>query len=129
MGVKGVKICREGLSRAEALMLEGGLREMVRALIADYNHKIGDAVLYYTECLGFWVLFGKREDGSDRRIASGYASVESLAALVERLEEEMRGVEDVEKRGVEDIATAARRVDVLAKGEDSAPYKKERIMV
>ena len=86
MGVKSVRIGRDGLTRAEELMLEGGLRAMVSSLVAAYNERVGDAVLYYTECLGFWVLFGRRGDGTDARLASGYADVDCLARLVDTLQ-------------------------------------------
>ena len=100
---KGAKVCE--LSVAEEEMMIGGLRAMVRALVADFNRAAGDDVLYYAECLGFWMLFQKQEDRCDKRVAEGLVRVEDLAALVERLEEEMRGVEDV------------------------APYRKERTTV
>ena len=86
MGVKSVKVDKGGLTEAEELMLEGGLQSMVRAIVAEYNEHVGSAVLYYTECLGFWALFGRREDGSDVRLASGYATVAELAALVDKLQ-------------------------------------------
>lgn len=86
---KGVKICREGLSRAEERMMIEGLRVLVRGLIADYNRAVGDAVLYFTECLGIWVLFARQNDGSDKRVATGFATVESLSALVEIMEKEI----------------------------------------
>lgn len=88
MGVKSVKVDKGGLTEAEELMLEGGLRAMVRSLVAEYNERAGEAVLYYTECLGFWVLFGRREDGTDARLASGYADVDCLARLVDKLQKE-----------------------------------------
>lgn len=93
MGVKDRVLMREGvradeLSIAEEQMMIGGLRAMVRALVADYNRAAGDDVLYYAECLGFWMLFQKQENRCDKRAAEGLVRVEDLAALVDRLQKE-----------------------------------------
>ena len=93
MGVKGgilerQRVRADELSIAEEQMVIGGLRAMVRGLVADFNRAAGDDVLYYAECLSFWVLFQKQEKRCDKRVAEGFVTVESLAALVEKLQTE-----------------------------------------
>lgn len=85
---RGGGVCADELSVAEEQMVIGGLRAMVRALVADFNRAAGDDVLYYAECLGFWMLFQKQEDRCDKRAAEGLVRVEDLAALVDRLQKE-----------------------------------------
>lgn len=83
---RGGGVCADELSVAEEKMMIGGLRAMVRGLVVDFNRAAGDDVLYYAECLGFWMLFQKQKDRCDKRVVEGFVTVESLAALVEKIQ-------------------------------------------
>ena len=86
--------------------VEKQLWEQAHALVGVFNGAVGEDVLYLMECAGMWVLYGRPdEEAADKRLLWGFRNVDELTRLVLRLENGMRGVEDV------------------------APYKKERLMV
>lgn len=86
--------------------VEKQLWEQARALVDVFNDTVGDDVLYLMECAGTWVLYGRPdEEAADKRLLWGFRNVDELTRLVLRLENGMRGVEDV------------------------TPYKKERVNV
>ena len=96
---------REGWSKALE-RLENALWVQARALVGDFNATVGADVLYLTRYADMWVLYGRPdEEAADKRLLWGCADVEGLARLVIKLENGMRGVEDV------------------------TPYKKERVNV
>lgn len=96
---------REGWSKALD-RLENALWMQARALVGDFNATVGADVLYLTRYADMWVLYGRPdEEAADKRLLWGCADVEGLARLVIKLENGMRGVEDV------------------------TPYKKERVNV
>ena len=78
------------ITRAEEQAVIGGLCTIVKGMIADYNAAVGDAVYYFSECLGLWVLFKKQKNRCDKRVATGLVTVEGLAALIGNLEKELK---------------------------------------
>ena len=72
----------------ERLMI-GGLLEMVKGLVADYNLIVGDEVLYFSEYVSVWALFARRgKNQCDACVATGFSTVKDLASLVDRLQNE-----------------------------------------
>ena len=66
------------------------LMERARELVARFNRAAGEAVLYLSECLNMWMLFGRpSEEDVDRMLMHGFTDAEDLARLVMRLEREM----------------------------------------
>ena len=83
----GVRI--DMLSAVEEQMMIGGLRAMVKGLVADYNRIVGDEVLYFSEYVSVWALFARRgKNQCDACVATGFSTVKDLASLVDRLQNE-----------------------------------------
>ena len=78
-----------GLTVLEERLMIGGLLEMVKGLVADYNRIVGDEVLYFSEYVSVWALFARRgKNQCDACVATGFSTVGDLAALVDRLQNE-----------------------------------------
>ena len=78
-----------GLTVLEERLMIGGLLEMVKGLVADYNRIVGDEVLYFSVYVSVWALFARRgKNKSDTCVASGFSTVKDLASLVDRLQNE-----------------------------------------
>jgi hypothetical protein len=79
---------RESIAQDEQLI--DWLRSTVKGLVECFNRTVGEDVLYYTECANFWRLFGRpTEYDADKLLADGLVTVEGLARLVCRLQNEM----------------------------------------
>lgn len=75
-----------GENRHLARLLMARARELVNSI----NRVAGEAVLYLSECVNMWMLFGRpSEEDVDRMLMHGFTDAEDLARLVVRLEKEM----------------------------------------
>ena len=75
-----------GENRHLARLLMARARELVNSI----NRVTGEAILYLSECVNMWMLFGRpSEEDVDRMLMHGFTDAEDLARLVVRLEKEM----------------------------------------
>lgn len=83
-------LTREGVKEitpTEERMMIGGLLAMVKGLVEDYNRAAGAAVLYFCEYISVWALYALRgKNKSDHCVATGLVTVDGLAQLVEKLQ-------------------------------------------
>ena len=80
----------KGITAGENRHLARLLMERARELVNSINRVAGEAILYLSECVNMWMLFGRpSEEDVDRMLMHGFSSVGDLARLVMRLEKEM----------------------------------------
>ena len=135
-----VKSITVGENRHLARLLMARARELVNSI----NRVAGEAILYLSECVNMWMLFGRpSEEDVDRMLMHGFTDAEDLARLVVRLEQEIRTVEGTfasaaggrgsEQKGVAAVAEreGAEATDTRCGNgnRDAGPYKKERVRV
>ena len=80
----------KGITAGENRHLARLLMARARELVNTINRVTGEAVLYLSECVNMWMLFGRpSEEDVDRMLMHGFTDAEDLARLVVRLEKEM----------------------------------------
>ena len=80
----------KGITAGENRHLARLLMARARELVNSINRVAGEAVLYLSECVNMWMLFGRpSEEDVDRMLMHGFSSVGDLSRLVMRLEKEM----------------------------------------
>lgn len=80
----------KGITAGENRHLARLLMVRARELVNSINRVTGEAILYLSECVNMWMLFGRpSEEDVDRMLMHGFTDAEDLARLVVRLEKEM----------------------------------------